>query len=116
MVDILAEDETTLDLSNALRGEVAFVIVEGEITEEDQKIQAGQMLISKADEQCKICLAKGTRLLLFGGEPLAKEHFLLWNFVFSDKDKLKAAKTRWENKNFPKVQGDETYIPIPKAV
>jgi redox-sensitive bicupin YhaK (pirin superfamily) len=115
MVDIMANEETTLDLSNQLRGEVAFVIVEGEITEKDHTVDAGQMLISKTDEQCKICLTKGTRLLLFGGEPLDREHFLLWNFVSSDKTKLKQASERWMNKDFPKVPGDETYIPIPEV-
>lgn len=106
MVDILAKEETTLDLSNQLKGEVAFVIVEGEITEKDNKVKAGQMLISKTDEQCNTCLTKGTRLLLFGGEPLGQEHFLLWNFVSSDKNKLKQARKRWQKKDFPKVPGD----------
>lgn len=115
MVDILAKEETTLDLSNQLKGEVAFVIVEGEITEKDHKVEAGQMLISKTDEQCSICLANGTRLLLFGGEPLDREHFMLWNFVSSDKAKLKKASEQWINKNFPKVPGDVTYIPIPEV-
>lgn len=114
MVDIYAEKETTLNLSNQLKGEVAFVIVEGEITEKDHKVEAGQMLISKTDEQCSICLDKGTRLLLFGGEPLEHEHFLLWNFVSSSKEKLQEAKVRWQNKIFPKVPNDSTYIPIPE--
>lgn len=114
MVDIYAEKETTLDLSNKIKGEVAFVIVKGEITEKDYKVEAGQMLISKTDEQCSICLDKGTRVLLFGGEPLAEEHFLLWNFVSSSKDKLKEAKVRWQAKEFPNVPDDNTYIPIPK--
>jgi len=52
--------------------------------------------------------------LLFGGEPLRDEHFLLWNFVSSSKDKLKEAKTRWEAKQFPKVPDDTTYIPMPQ--
>lgn len=114
MVDIYAEKETTLNLARQLKGEVAFVIVEGEITEKDHKVKTGQMLISKSDEQCSICLDKGTRLLLFGGEPLDREHYLLWNFVSSDKDKLKAAKQRWQDKAFPKVPGDDTYIDFPK--
>ncbi len=114
MVDIFAEKETTLNLANQLKGEVAFVIVKGEITEKDQKIKAGQMLISKSDEQCSICLDKGTRLMLFGGEPLKDEHFLLWNFVSSSKEKLQEAKLRWQNKQFPKVLNDNTYIPIPE--
>ncbi len=114
MVDILAETETTLDLRNQIKGEVAFVIVNGEITEKDHKIQAGQMLISKTDEQCSICLDAGTRLLLFGGEPLANEHFLLWNFVSSSKERLQQAKKDWKDKKFPQVPGDNTYIPIPE--
>ena len=114
MVDIYAEQETTLNLANQLKGEVAFVIVKGEITEKDHKVKAGQMLISKTNEQCSICIDKGTRLLLFGGEPLKEEHFLLWNFVSSSKEKLQEAKLRWQHKEFPKVPNDETYIPIPE--
>lgn len=114
MVDIYANKETTLNLANQFKGEVAFVIVKGEITENDHKVEAGQMLISKTDEQCSICLDAGTRLLLFGGEPLENEHFLLWNFVSSSKEKLQEAKQRWQNKEFPKVAGDDTYIPIPE--
>lgn len=114
MVDIYAEEETTLDLANQLKGEVAFVIVKGEITEKDHKVGAGQMLISKTNEKCSICLDKGTRLLIFGGEPLDDEHFLLWNFVSSSKAKLQEAKQRWQSKAFPKVPGDDTYIPIPE--
>ena len=114
MVDIFAEHETTINLANQIKGEVAFVIVEGEIIEKNHKVKAGQMLISKTDEQCSICLDSGTRLLLFGGKPLEDEHFLLWNFVSSSKEKLQNAKVRWQAKEFPKVPGDDTYIPIPE--
>jgi len=114
MVDIYAEDETTLDLRGQLNGEVAFVIVKGSIMDQDQKITAGQMLISKTNDECEICLDKGTQLLLFGGEPLSQEHFLLWNFVSHSKERLKQAKEDWKNMKFPKVPDDDTYIPIPE--
>ena len=113
MVDIYANEETTLDLRGHLEGEVAFVIVKGSITDEDATVEAGQMLISKTDEQCEICLDKDTQLLLFGGEPLEKEPLLMWNFVSHDKERLKRAKQDWQNKTFPKVPDDETYIPFP---
>jgi redox-sensitive bicupin YhaK (pirin superfamily) len=51
--------------------------------------------------------------LLFGGEPLEEERFLLWNFVSSSKERLQEAKLAWQNKEFPKVAGDQTYIPFP---
>jgi redox-sensitive bicupin YhaK (pirin superfamily) len=113
MVDIHTTEETTLDLRGHLKGEVAFVIIKGSITDSDHKVNAGQMLISKTNEQCQICLDANTQVLLFGGEPLAKEALLLWNFVSHDKEKLKKAKEDWKNKKFPKVPNDDTYIPFP---
>lgn len=114
MVDIYAKKETTLDLKNQLKGEVAFVIVKGSIKAGGQTVGAGQMLISKTDEQCEICMDKNTQLMLFGGEPLAEEHYLLWNFVSHSKERLQEAKRYWQNREFPQVPGDETYVPIPE--
>jgi redox-sensitive bicupin YhaK (pirin superfamily) len=114
MVDIHAEIARSLHLEGQLRGEVAFVIVRGAIKEKEELVQAGQMLISKTDEQCEIYLEAGTRLLLFGGEPLADEPRLLWNFVSHSKERLAEAKADWINKEFPSVPGDATYIPFPK--
>lgn len=114
MVDMYAEKATTVNLSGQLKGEVAFVIVRGSITVQDEKVVAGQMLVSKTNEQCEICMDEGTQLLLFGGEPLSQEHYLLWNFVSHSKDRLLQAKEDWKNKKFPKVPGDDSYIPIPE--
>lgn len=113
MVDILANKETTLDLRGEIKGEVAFVIVKGSIISADQKVTAGQMLISKTDHECEICLEAGTQILLFGGEPLPEERFLMWNFVSHSKERLKKAKEAWMNKEFPPVSNDSTYIPFP---
>lgn len=113
MVDLHTTGEKTIPLGGQLSGEVAFVIVRGEINVGDEKVGAGQMLISKTDEQCEICMAANTQLLLFGGEPLPEEHYLLWNFVSHSKDRLQQAKEDWIAKRFPKVPGDDTYIPLP---
>jgi redox-sensitive bicupin YhaK (pirin superfamily) len=113
MVDVFSEETTTLNLRGQLKGEVAFVIVKGAITDNGERVEAGQMLISKTDDQCEIGLEAGTQLLLFGGEPLPQEHYLLWNFVSHSKERLKQAKEDWKNRKFPKVAGDDTYIPFP---
>ena len=113
MVSVEAKEESTIKLKDEVNGEVAIVVVEGEITEANEKVSAGQMLISKSDEACEICIPKGTKLLLFGGEAFPEERYLLWNFASSSKERLQKAKSDWENKLFPKVVGDETYIPIP---
>lgn len=114
MVDIFAEKKTSLNLKGQLKGEVAFVIVKGAILDGDQKVEAGQMLISKTDDECEIILDDETQILLFGGEPLAEEHYLLWNFVSHSKERLEQAKEDWKNHSFPKVPGDDTYIPFPE--
>jgi len=102
-----------LSLGGQLRGEVAFVIVKGAIKEKEEFVHAGQMLISKTDEQCEIYMEAGTQLLLFGGEPLPHEPLLLWNFVAHSKERLAQAKDDWENKKFPSVPNDDSYIPFP---
>lgn len=113
MVDIFAAEESVLNLSGQLQGEIAFVIVKGSIQEAGEKVEAGQMLISKTEDHCKIFVSAGTRLLLFGGAPLPQEHFLLWNFVSHSKTRLQEAKQDWINREFPSVPDDETYIPFP---
>lgn len=113
MVDVTAKKDGELNLRNHLKGEIAFVIVEGYIVDQGEKVNAGQMLISKSETACHIQVPKGTKLLLFGGEPFPEERYLLWNFASSSKERLQKAKRDWENKKFPKVPGDETYVPIP---
>lgn len=114
MVNIFAKAATTLDLKDKISGEVAFVIVNGSITDDGQRVKAGQMLISKTDDECQICLEKGTRLLLFGGQALPEERYMMWNFVSHSKERLKAAKEDWIAHKFPRVAGDDTYIPFPQ--
>jgi len=114
MVSIYAEEATTLNLKDQVVGEIAFVIVKGSITDQGEKINAGQMLISKTEDECEICLDKDTQLLLFGGKALQEEHYLLWNFVSHSKERLKQAKEAWKNKKFPTVAGDDSYIPFPE--
>jgi redox-sensitive bicupin YhaK (pirin superfamily) len=113
MIDIFAKKQTTLNLSGQVKGEIAFVVVNGAIINEGQKIENGQMLISKTEDECEICLDDDSQILLFGGEPLPEEHYLLWNFVSHSKERLNKAKDDWINKDFPKVPRDNTYIPFP---
>ncbi|WNJ17114.1 pirin family protein [Pontibacter sp. G13] len=113
IVDIYAQEATTLNLKDQIHGEVAFVIVKGAITDDGETVQAGQMLISKTNEECEIVLAADTQLLLFGGEPLPEERRLLWNFVSHSKERLQQAKQDWIDRKFPNVEDDDTYIPFP---
>lgn len=113
MVDVFTEEQNTLDLFNQVKGEIAIVVVAGSVIDGEDTIEAGQMLISKTEDECKLDLAENTQLLLFGGQPFPEERFLHWNFVSHSKERLEKAKDEWVNKRFPKVPGDNTYIPLP---
>jgi len=113
MLDVTALDDAHLEINGQLEGEIAIVVTHGTVTDGAETIYAGQMLISKTEDQCQIHLKKGTRLLLFGGQAFPEERFLYWNFVSSSKERLEQAKEDWRNKKFPKVEGDDTYIPLP---
>lgn len=113
MVDIQAEQAEALEINGELTGEIAIVVTHGNVMLEEESIDAGQMLISKTTDTCSIVLSSDARVLLFGGIPFPEERYLLWNFVSSSKEVLQQAKNAWENHEFPKVSGDETYIPFP---
>ncbi|MAY83245.1 MAG: hypothetical protein CMP59_03850 [Flavobacteriales bacterium] len=113
MVDLKVNKDSELNLREHLKGEIAFVIVKGSMEDNGEIVSAGQMMISKSHDACKLKVSAGTSLLLFGGEPFPEERFLLWNFASSSKERLQQAKEEWIAKMFPKVPGDETYIPIP---
>jgi redox-sensitive bicupin YhaK (pirin superfamily) len=113
MVDIQAEYASYLDLKDQLKGEIAIVVTEGKVIADGTTVEAGQMLISKTENECCIDLAENSRVLLFGGQPFPEPRFLMWNFVSHSKERLAKAKDDWENKRFPKVPNDATYIPIP---
>lgn len=113
MLDIQANAATELDIKGQLEGEIAIVVTHGSVTTDDTTVEAGQMLISKTEDECGLEVTAGTRLLLFGGQAFPEERFLFWNFVSSSKERLEQAKEDWHNHKFPKVPGDETYIPLP---
>ena len=113
MVEVKTEDAYDLTVDGNLSGEIGICIVDGGISACGNSIGKGNMLVSKIDGQCNIQVDKDTHLLLFGGQPFSEERFIYWNFVSSSKAKLESAKDRWQNKQFPKVPGDDTYVPMP---
>lgn len=114
MVDIQAEETYDLEIAGQLKGEIGICIVEGAIKACDQVIEQGNMLVSKTDDACQIRLAPKTRVLLFGGQPFDEGREIFWNFVASSKERIEEAKDQWREKAFPKVAGDDSYVPMPE--
>jgi len=113
IVDVLAEKEVTLNLTGQLEGEMAFTVVKGVAKMGDDVVQKREMLIVDQTDNNSIHLESGSRILMLGGKPFPDKRFLLWNFVSSRKARLQQAKSDWQAKRFPKVPGDDTYVPFP---
>ena len=92
MLDIRSSQKTCFDVRQNLKGEMAVVVVKGKVKLGETIVEAGQMLISKIENECKIDLEEETYILLFGGEALPEERFMYWNFVSSSKARLEQAK------------------------
>lgn len=114
MVEIKNSDYYSLDIAENLKGEVGICIVSGRIEACGQQIEAGNMLVSKTEDTCKLSMHPNTHLLLFGGKPFAEERFIYWNFVSHSKEKIEQAKTNWKKDLFPKIKGDNTYVNMPE--
>ncbi len=114
MVEVKTKSKYELKIKGELHGEIGICIVNGAIEACNEVVEQGNMLVSKTDDNCTIVLKENTHVLLFGGQPFTEERYIYWNFVSASKDKIETAKKLWKNKEFPKVQGDNTYVPLPK--
>ncbi|WP_297795891.1 pirin family protein [uncultured Eudoraea sp.] len=113
MVEIKTVQNYMLDTSKNLFGEIGICVVEGAIEACGKEIKKGNILVSKVSDACKVLVKADSHLLLFGGEPLNEERHIYWNFVSHSKDKIEAAKQAWNNKTFPMMENDKTYVPLP---
>ena len=113
MVEIKSKESFVLDVVRQLQGEIGICIVEGAINACDERIEKGNILVSKVEDVCTVQLEPNTHVLLFGGEPFEEECHIYWNFVSSDKERIEQAKLAWQNKTFPMMANDTSYVPLP---
>ena len=113
MIDIKTEGSYFFTSDGKLKGEIGICIVKGGISACDEIILEGNMLVSKTEDVCDIQIRPNSHILLFGGEPFPEERHIFWNFVSHSAEKIEKAKARWKNKDWPRVKGDGTYVPLP---
>lgn len=96
--------------------ERAVYIVSGAIDIAGDTFEAGRLLIFKPGDRISILATSQSRLILLGGEPMDGPRHIWWNFVSSDKDRIRAAKEEWKTGKFDTVPGDEAeFIPLPQG-
>ncbi len=114
MVSITNSESYALDVRGQLKGEIGICIVEGSIEACGEQVGKGNIVVSKVADTCAIQLLPNTHIILFGGTPFLEERYIYWNFVSSSKTKIEMAKNAWQERTFPMMQDDNTYVSLPK--
>ncbi|MGJ1203300.1 pirin family protein [Sphingobacterium lactis] len=113
MIEVKASKDALIDIKGELYGESGLYILEGEISSNGFTYGPKQILITLDAHLCTFEMKAGTTVYIFGGEPFPEERFISWNFVASSKETIDEAKQKWIDHEFPKVPGDDGYVPLP---
>ncbi len=112
-LEIIAEEDQTVNLGDQLYGESALYILNGSVEIENQLFREKQILIAEDSKLCSLEIKAGTTIYVFGGEPFPEPRFMDWNFVATTKERLAQAKRDWINQRFPKIEGETEWVPYP---
>ncbi len=91
--------------------ELAIYVAFGNVTVNGELVPEFHLAVLGVNDV--IATVSGARIMLLGGEPLAGDRFILWNFVASSREKVRAAGDRWANGGFAMVPGEIDWIPLP---
>ncbi len=111
-VHALFEKGATLAIDDG-HEERAVYVVTGALAAGDEELRPGSMRILARGESLAVRALEPTRAMLVGGGKLEGERHIFWNFVSSDQARLERAKKDWKEGRFPKVPGDDEFIPLP---
>jgi redox-sensitive bicupin YhaK (pirin superfamily) len=114
-IEIKAPQETTVSIGHQLYGEAGLYVLEGEVVIEDRHFTPKQLLVAKNPQLCDFKLKAGSTAYIFGGEPFPEERYIDWNFVATDKETLRTARAAWQAQTFPKIPGDNSFVPLPES-
>jgi redox-sensitive bicupin YhaK (pirin superfamily) len=92
--------------------ERAVYVIEGAVEVGTSIVAAGQMAVVDPG-QCTLQAHGATRALLLGGERFPTPRHLFWNFVASSRERIDAAKQRWQDQEFAPVPDETEFIPLP---
>ncbi len=95
--------------------ERAVYALEGDVTVAGTPLPPQHMAVIAHREPVEVKALTQARLMLIGGEKMDGERLIWWNFVASSRELLEEAKLRWREQRFPRVPGDDEFIPLPEA-
>lgn len=94
--------------------ERAIYVVEGEVEIAGDTFEAPRLLIFRPGDRITVRARTASRLMFLGGSALEGPRYVWWNFVSSRRERIEEAKEAWKAGRFPKVPGEEEFIPLPE--
>ena len=92
--------------------EIAFYVAAGRVQAAGMDVPEGTMLVPSAGSTVAIKASEASRVMVVGGDHIGRRH-IWWNFVSSSEARIEQAKSDWQSDGFPRVPGDDEFIPLP---
>jgi redox-sensitive bicupin YhaK (pirin superfamily) len=92
--------------------ERALYGVDADLEIDAMPVPARTLAVLPAGRPVRLRSAAAARAVLVGGAPLG-HRYMVWNFVSSDRERIRRAEDDWEAQAFPKVPGETEFIPLP---
>jgi redox-sensitive bicupin YhaK (pirin superfamily) len=110
-VEMEAGATLTLPAEHEERG---VFLVQGDLLVSDLPLPERHLAFLPAGEEIQVKAKAASRLMLLGGAKMEGRRYIWWNFVASSKERIEAAKQRWQEQEFAPVPGETEYIPLPE--
>lgn len=115
LIEIKTDERKAINIGKDLFGEAGMYILEGGVESEGVVHEPKRILVAKNSSLCEFVMEAGTTVYIFGGEPFPEERLIYWNFVATNRDLIEAAKLNWQQQNYPAIEGETGYIPLPES-
>lgn len=93
--------------------QVGIYPMSGEIKLNGISVSQNQIVILDKPFDQEWSVSPNAHLMIIGGEPHPEGRFMYWNFVHSDKEKIKEAAQWWLNSPPLNIEGEFDRIPLP---
>lgn len=93
--------------------EIGVFIVSGSATVNGSLAQAQDLVVVSDVQNVEIQVSEDTCVAVIGGSVLPEPRHIWWNFVSSDKEKIRVAAEKWKNQEMGQVRGETDFIPLP---
>ncbi len=95
--------------------ELAVYVVEGSVAVNRELVGPGMLAVLQSAASGRVAAETRAKIMFAGGDVLAGDRIIWWNFVSSSRERLEKAKVDWREQRFDAVPGDTDIMPLPES-